>query len=77
MKRKRCWNEAQSSKQIELAKRAMKKLRDAIEEKLKQLGWGWDELEERAERAVGNVGGSTVARRLTEEESMSMDMDEM
>lgn len=84
VKAKRCWNEAtaaseeaQTSKQVELARRAMKKLRDAVEERLKQLGWGWDELEERAERAIDNSGSNVMAQRLTYEEGMSMDMGEM
>lgn len=85
VKAKRCWDqaaaaskEAQYSKQIETAEKSMGRLRADIESRLKQMGWGWDELEERAERAIGKIeDNSNLTQRLTEEGSMNVGMGSM
>lgn len=85
VKAKRCWveaaaasKEAQYQKQIETAEKSLRRLRADVESRLKQMGWGWDELEKRAERAIGKIGdNANLSYRLTSEGSMNMDMGEM
>jgi len=54
---KKCWEEAAAADQtclipyrLERAVQAHNQLRATIEIKLKQIGWKWDELEQRANR---------------------------